>query len=702
MKSKKLLTALCLFTLAGCNFGSVSTSSSTNKSSQTSSSSINNNNKPSSDTPGTSSSSTKTPISGSSSTSSSSSIEEQLPEGAVSLGFVEEPNLPADMYGYWNDQWWVGSNVIVHKAYLHQNVAVFDYEYSPESATDWGFQVFYDNTQLEVGKTFIVTMNVNSEDACKVVLNGKTFNLVPGDNSLTATYVEPETGRGSISMQIDKSSDLRNTIKISNVNWEVTVSQLKAPEGIVIADEPSDGSKVIQFAPVSGATGYTVVYVDAETGEEVAREDVAQPGAKLTTKLEDGTYKVYVMAKGDGINSSDSALSSTFAYLLVGEIEEVDPNEKVDINFGEESNLPLNTFVYWNDQWWCGSNVVVHEAYLLNKVAVFDYEYSPESSTDWGFQVFYKNAGLTQGKTYTLTLNIYSEDAVNAKVNGQTKSLVAGDNAIEVEYIEGGAANASLSIQFDKSSDLRNTVKISDVIWASDDAGDSGNVGGSEDNGNKLSDVVGAVINPVPEGYIFACAPTEGAVGYHLQVLNSNGEVVAEQDITNGGLITCTSELEAGIYTIQVKAVSDGTLEDSNYVVVTSNFEVKDKSNEETPSEPEGPVVEGQAIAIDASKTKVEGAGIHIYLLDKPLITIDDINIAIVSFESTQFAGYKDAIMAGATKVHYVVEQGWVFATVANGFPNEGDQVMVVNISYTLDSVTYAQNLTFVGNAYQA
>ena len=111
---------------------------------------------------------------------------------------------------------------------------------------------------------------------------------------------------------------------------------------------------------------------------------------------------------------------------------------------------------------------------------------------------------------------------------------------------------------------------------------------------------------------------------------------------------------------------------------------------------------ETQPIAIDETKTKVEGSGIHIYLVDKPAITMDDINVEIVSFESTQFAGYKDAIMAGATKVHYVADQGWFLATVANGFPNEGDQVMVVKISYVFNGTSYSQEVKFVGNAYQA
>ena len=130
----------------------------------------------------------------------------------------------------------------------------------------------------------------------------------------------------------------------------------------------------------------------------------------------------------------------------------------------------------------------------------------------------------------------------------------------------------------------------------------------------------------------------------------------------------------------------------------------------ETPEQPEQPeqldtpVVPGdsQPIAIDAAQTKVEGAGIHIYLADKPNLAIEDFTITVVSFESTQFAGYKDQLMGATSKVHYIQGQGWLFSTISAGFPNDGDQVMVVNVTYVLDGVTYSQNLKFVSNAYVA
>ncbi len=612
---KSLTASLLLgFMLTGCGGGNVTSSQNSSSEEPTTSMEVSSEKEseevselpPASETPTVSSNSpvsSEEVISNEELSSEEVSSEFELPEGAVTLGFVEEPNLPADTFGYWNDQWWVGSSVTVHQAYFYNNEATFDYEYMVNSATDWGFQVFYDNTSLEVGKTYILTMNIYSEDAVKAVINGTTYRLVAGDNSISVTYVEPDAGNGSISIQFDKSADMRNKVVISNMNWELTLSQLPAPEGVVVS-EPAEGGHVIAFAAVNGASGYTVVYVDTKTGQEVAREDITRPGDKMTASLEDGTYKVMVIAKGDGTTSSDSVLSSSFAYLVVGEIEQVDPNTRVEIGFGEEANLPLNEYVYWNDQWWVGSSVTVHEAYMYQNEIIFDYEYAAESSTDWGFQVFYKNAALSQGKTYFLSMNINSEDAVNIRLNNQSFSLVAGDNEISVEYIEGGAAAASLAMQLDKSADLRNVVKLTNVTWTSKDGtgngGNSGNTGGD------------------------------------------TGEV------------------------------------------------------------PGGEVVDGTPINLDLTKTKMVGAGIHVYFADKPQINVGDINVTIVSFESTQFAAYvSNVINGGVKKIHYIQDTGFFLFEIANGFPDGSDVEIVVNISYTLNEVTYSSTLTFVGNVLQ-
>ncbi len=61
-------------------------------------------------------------------------------------------------------------------------------------------------------------------------------------------------------------------------------------------------------------------------------------------------------------------------------------------------------------------------------------------------QIFLKNAGLTAGKTYKLSLTIVSSVAEKITLNGTVFELAIGENAIEVTYVE-DAAKASLSLQ---------------------------------------------------------------------------------------------------------------------------------------------------------------------------------------------------------------------------------------------------------------
>lgn len=347
---------------------------------------------PTTGTPSTATPTTPTPSTASPTTPTPTTpITPTIPEGAEEIGFGEENKgtLPANQYAYWNDQWWCGSSVTINRAYVLDGVLLIDYEYHKDSTTDWGLQIFYDNTTLEAGKTYALTLTINSEKPVKAKVNGEAFNLVAGDNEIEVTYVETPRDQGSISIQLDKADDLKNVITISNASWELTAGKLSAPVGIVLAEEPSDGSKVIQFAAVDGAAGYIVVYYDDSTGEEVTREEISQPGAKLTASLEDGTYKIKVIAKGDGTTGLNSDPSSQYATLTIGEIAKPEPDVKIEVNFGNEAESPANTMIYWNDNWYGAdsSSVTVNEAYYLNDEYVFDYTYDANSKTDWGIPI---------------------------------------------------------------------------------------------------------------------------------------------------------------------------------------------------------------------------------------------------------------------------------------------------------------------------
>ena len=120
------------------------------------------------------------------------------------------------------------------------------------------------------------------------------------------------------------------------------------------------------------------------------------------------------------------------------------------IGFGEQSEAAAtpDQLFYWNDQNWTGSNVTVKEA-SVNENGQTTLIYETVSGSCWfGMQLFYKDSTLTAGKTYRLEFTITSEQAGDITVNGTVVSLQAGENHIEVPYVEPTAENlASVSIQ---------------------------------------------------------------------------------------------------------------------------------------------------------------------------------------------------------------------------------------------------------------
>ena len=115
---------------------------------------------------------------------------------------------------------------------------------------------------------------------------------------------------------------------------------------------------------------------------------------------------------------------------------------------GDEAQAVANpgTYIYWNDQNWVGTNVSVTAAEIDDGELTLTY--SGASEVCWfGMQLFYKDADLVAGQTYTLTLNIHASAAGSITVNDQVKELTVGDNAITVEYTESESL-ASLRLQF--------------------------------------------------------------------------------------------------------------------------------------------------------------------------------------------------------------------------------------------------------------
>ena len=227
--------------------------------------------------------------------------------------------------------------------------------------------------------------------------NGKTYKL-------TCTITSEAAGDVLINGQVVTLAVGENNIELTFVKG-------------VDYDETPDASFSLQCGSP-----------DANTA--IAANTISISGLTFTEVIEGGN-------EGDGEGSTDTPASS------------------YDIVYAEESGAVNDPGVwhFWNDQWWCGSNVTVSSAKYDGEADKATFTYALEGSCSYGMQVFYENAANETGKTYKITCTITSEAAGEITINAQAVTLVAGENKIELTVVEGAnnnstdAPDASFSLQ---------------------------------------------------------------------------------------------------------------------------------------------------------------------------------------------------------------------------------------------------------------
>ena len=394
------------------------------------------------------------------------------PEGAVDMEYSTADNIGdhVDKWCYFNDpEWWSGASATVNEGYSYEGKVVFDYTYAAESspsAQDWTVQILKKDSSLTNDAPYKLSFDLKSNKAGSIKVNGEMKAVVAGDNHIEVAYVENNIPyAGGLSFQIVLSLAFGSArLELTNIAWTESIA---APEGVVVNE--SAGGYIVAFAAVAGATSYKAYYVDYATGDDVDNEVVTN-GGTLTkvSSLADGKYKVFVTAlKGE----EESGRSTSFGVIQIGTPEAVVPagGPKTLMGFGEEHTagvlaLPDDKFVYWNDQWWCGSNVTVVADETYTEEGTVHAQYTVEGSCSFCFQIFYKNTSLTAGTTYTLSFTLTSAQAGTVEVKGQNVAVEAGvATNVAVDYQE-VANDASFSLVF-PSSMGNNTISFNNISW---------------------------------------------------------------------------------------------------------------------------------------------------------------------------------------------------------------------------------------------
>ena len=460
-------------------------------------------------------------------------------EGTGEAGAAANP-------GKWT--YWTEFSGITYSKYDNGKIS---FNVEVEGGNWYSNQLFYKNSALQAGKTYTLTMKMTSTVAGLITINGQIVNLVEGENEIKLVGAE---GNVSISMQMgtmDSTGATASTIAageftIENIEFtEGSSAEPGTPDAIIFGGETDAIANpdkayywtefagiaggtyengVITFSVVNGGNWYSnqiFVKNSALTAGKTYKlnltivssvaEKITLNGTVIDLVVGDNAVEVtYVedAAKASlslqcGINTGVSLAAGEFTlkditYTEVeGGSDPVDPPASSDnLTNGDENATVANPGVwyYWNDQNWCGSNVIVSLAKYDAEANTVTVSYSGSNAACWfGMQIFYENPANEAGKTYKLTCTIISEAAGDIKINGQKVTLVAGENHIELTVVEDAnnngndAADASFALQCGTESGTilaeSNTITISGLTYTAVEAGgnEGGNEGGTDD-----------------------------------------------------------------------------------------------------------------------------------------------------------------------------------------------------------------------------
>ena len=382
-------------------------------------------------------------------------------EAAVeeTVGFSGETDKTANTWVYWNDQNWCGSTVSVQTHKKVGNTLIFAYTVDAGNC-DFGFQVFYKNSSLNTGASYRLSVKINSQKAGTVKLNGAPVELSVGDNLVEVKYVEGGATASSFQFVVPTSMG-SNTFVISEYAWE---GILDIP-GAVTVDV---ANSKINFSAVDGAANYLVKYY-TEGKALLASETVAASGATLTKlPTANGNYYVSVTAKSSLDEKYDSIESALVLFKIGDDAIVPAGGPKTNMEFGVENNLPLDKFVYWNDQNWCGSAVTVESGNAYTEEGLVHIQYTASGACGFGLQIFYKNSELTNGTTYTVSFKMKVAVAGSTYhiLNVDTNQTLAAETWTDVSYEYTEAADtASLKVLVPSELAAANTVELKDFSW---------------------------------------------------------------------------------------------------------------------------------------------------------------------------------------------------------------------------------------------
>ena len=418
--------------------------------------------------------------------------------------------------GKWT--YWTEFSGITYAKYENGKIS---FNVEVEGGNWYSNQLFYKNSALSAGKTYTLTMKMTSTVAGQITINGQIVNLAVGENEIKLVGAE---GNVSISMQMgtmDSTGATASTIAAG----EFTIENIEFTEGagssgsedsnVIIFGGETDAianpgkayywtefggisggtyeNGVISFSVVNGGNWYSnQIFVEnpaltagktykltltlvSSVAEKITINGnvidlvVGENAIELTYVESDATASLSLQCGANGgvsLAAGEFTLKDITYTEAQGGSDPVNPPASSDnLTNGDENATVANPGVwyYWNDQNWCGSNVTVSLAKYDANANTVTVTYSGSNVACWfGMQIFYENPANEAGKTYKMTCVITSEGAGEVVINGQAVALVAGENNIEITYVE-SAVDASFDFQCGNM--VANTISVSNLTY---------------------------------------------------------------------------------------------------------------------------------------------------------------------------------------------------------------------------------------------
>lgn len=184
------------------------------------------------------------------------------------------------------------------------------------------------------------------------------------------------------------------------------------------------------------------------------------------------------------------------------------------------------------------------------------------------------------------------------------------------------------------------------------------------------------------EDNIITFDEVENATSYYIEYRDSNGKVVSKQTVSNNTELNAV--MANGTYDVYIRAVGNSVeYLNSDFVQVNGTYVLSG-------------VVE-KDISINETQTRMNGAGVEVYLADKPDIIVNDISIELISFYLPENPNATTAI--DRIEV-YDSSTGRLYFVLTSGYNASQNAELQFTISYVYNNEYYSSNISFVSNAY--